>query len=59
MKNQILKAINHINFISKKDLEITILINLQNNTASNYDYHSAEDKLNDCMLLSCHVRISE
>ena len=48
MENQILKAINHIKFISKnKFCTIKIFNYLQNNLVSNYDYHSVEDKLNE------------
>ena len=42
MENQILKAINHIKYVSKKKhCPIKISNNLQNNGASNYDYNSA------------------
>ena len=46
IENQILKAINHIKYISKKKpCTLKIFHYLQNNYASNYDYHSVEDKL--------------
>ena len=48
IENKILKAINHINYISKKKpCNLKFLNYLQNNYASNYDYHSAEAKLNE------------
>ena len=48
MENQLLKAINHIKYISKKKpCTLKIFNYLQNNYASNYDYHSVEDKLNE------------
>ena len=48
MENQILKAINHIKYVSKKNACTLKIFNyLQNNYASNYDYHSVEDKLNE------------
>ena len=47
-ENQILKAINHIKYISKKKpCTRKIFKYLQNNYASNYDYHSVEVKLNE------------
>ena len=47
MENQILKAINHIKYVSKKKPCTLKKFNyLQNNYASNYDYHSVEDNLN-------------
>ena len=47
-ENQILKAINHIKYISKKKpCTLKIFNYLQNNYASNYDYHSVEAKLNE------------
>ena len=48
MENQILKAIKHIKYISKKKpCYLKIFNYLQiTNVASNYDYHSVEDKLN-------------
>ena len=46
IENQILKAINHLKYISKKKpCTLKIFNYLQNNYASNYDYHSAEVKL--------------
>ena len=48
MENQILKAINLIKYISKKkSCTFKIFDCLQNNLASNYNYHSIEDKLNE------------
>ena len=48
LENQILKSINHIKYISKKKpCTLKIFSYLQNNYASNYDYHSMEDKLNE------------
>ena len=48
MENQILRAINHIKFVSKKKpCALKIFNYLQNRYASNYDYHSVEDKLNE------------
>ena len=47
IENQILKAINHIKYISKKKpCTLKIYNHLQNNYASNFDYHSVEAKLN-------------
>ena len=43
IENQILKAINH----KKKPCTLKIFNYLQNNYASNYDYHSVEVKLNE------------
>ena len=43
-----MKAINHIKYISKKTLCTLKIFNyLQNNYASNFDYHSVEAKLNE------------
>ena len=48
IENQILKAINHIKYISKKKhCTLKIYNYLQNNYASNFDYHSVEAKLNE------------
>ena len=48
MENQILKVINHVKYISKKKpCTLKIFNYLQNNYASNYDYHSVEVKLNE------------
>ena len=48
IENQILKAINHIKYISKKNpCTLEIFNYLQNNYASNYDFHSVEVKLNE------------
>ena len=48
IENQILKAMNHIKYISKKKPCTLKTFNyLQNNYASNYDYHSVEVKLNE------------
>ena len=48
IENQILKAINHIKYISKqKPCTLKIFNYLQNNYASNFDYHSIEAKLNE------------
>ena len=48
IENQILKTINHIKYISKKKpLTLKIFNYLQNDYASNYDYHSVEAKLNE------------
>ena len=48
IENQILKAINHIKDISKKKpCTLKIYNYLQNNYASNFDYHSVEAKLNE------------
>ena len=45
------KAINHVKYISeKKPCTLKIFNYLHNNYASNYDYHSAEDKLNELKL---------
>ena len=45
IENQILKAINHIKYISKKKpCTFKIFDYLQNNYASNYGYHSVEVK---------------
>ena len=46
IENQILRAINHIKYISKKKpCTLKIFNYLKNNYASSYDYHSAEAKL--------------
>ena len=48
IENQILKAINQIKFIGKKKpCTLKIFNYLQNNYASNYDYHSIVGKLNE------------
>ena len=48
IENQILKAINHVKYISnKKPCTLKIYNYLQNNYASNFDYHSVEAKLNE------------
>ena len=48
IENQILKAITHIKYISrKKPCTLKIFNYLQNKYASNYDYHSVEAKLNE------------
>ena len=48
MENQTLKAINHTKYVSKKKTCTLKIFNyLQNNYASNYDYHSVEDKLSE------------
>ena len=48
IENQILEAINHIKYISKKKpCTLKIYNYLQNNYASNFDYHSVEAKLNE------------
>ena len=47
IENRILKVINLINYISKKKpCTLKIFNYLQNNHASNYDYHSVGAKLN-------------
>ena len=46
MENQILKAINHIKYVSKKKhYPVKIFNYLQNNGASNYDYDSVVNKI--------------
>ena len=48
IENQFLKAMNHIKHISKKKpCTLKIYNYLQNNQASNFDYHSVEAKLNE------------
>ena len=48
IENQISKAINHIKYISKKKpCTLKIFNYLQNNYASNYDYHSVQVKLKE------------
>ena len=48
IENQILKAINHIKYISKKKpCTLEVFNYLQSNYASKYDYHSVEDELNE------------
>ena len=48
MENQILIAINHIKYVSKKKpCTLKIFNYLQNNYALNQDYHSVEVKLNE------------
>ena len=48
IENHTLKAINHIKYISKKKpCTLKIFNYLQNNYASNFDYHSVEAKLNE------------
>ena len=46
MENQILKAINHIKYVSKKKhCPVKIFNYLRNNGASNYDYDSVVNKI--------------
>ena len=46
IENQILKAINHMKYISKKKpCTLKVFNYLQSNYASKYDYHSVEDEL--------------
>ena len=50
MENQILKAINHIKYVSKKKhCPVKIFNYLQNNGASNYDYDSVVNKIQELM----------
>ena len=50
MENQILKAINHIKYVSKKKhCPVKIFSSLQNNGASNYDYDSVVNKIQELM----------
>ena len=50
MENQILKAINHMKYVSKKKHRIAKISNdLQNNGASNYDYDLAVKKIQELM----------
>ena len=50
MENQILKAINHIKYVSKKKhCSVKIFNYLQNNGASNYDYDSVVNKIQELM----------
>ena len=50
MENQILKAINHIKYVSKKKhCPVKIFNYLQNNGASNYDYDSVVKKIQEFM----------
>ena len=50
MENQILKAINHIKYVSKKKHCPGKIFNyLQNNGASNYDYDSVVNKIQELM----------
>ena len=50
MENQILKAINHIKNVSKKKhCPVKIFNYLQNNGASNYDYDSVVNKIQELM----------
>ena len=48
MENQILKAINHIKYISMKKFYTNRIFNyLQKSLASNYDYHSGNGITDD------------
>ena len=50
MENQILKAINHIKYVSKKKhCPVKIFNYLQNNGPSNYDYDSVVNKIQELM----------
>ena len=50
MENQILKAINHMKYVSKKTHRIAKIFNdLQNNGASNYDYDLVVKKTQELM----------
>ena len=50
MENQILKAINHIKYVSKKKhCPVKIFNYLQNNGALNYDYDSVVNKIQELM----------
>ena len=50
MYNQLLKAINHIKYVSKKKYcPVKIFNYLQNNGASNYDYDSVVNKIQKLM----------
>ena len=50
MENQILKAINHIKYVSKKKhCPVKIFDYLQNNGVSNYDYDSVVKKIQELM----------
>ena len=50
MENQILKTINHIKYVSKKKhCPVKIFNYLQNNGASNYDYDSVVNKIQELM----------
>ena len=50
MENQILKAINHIKYVSKKKhCPVKIYNYLQNNGASNYDHVSVVNKIQELM----------
>ena len=52
MENQILKAINHIKYISMKKFYTNRIFNyLQKSLASNYDYHSGNGITDD----SCKI----
>ena len=51
MENQILKAINHIKYVSKKkNCPVKFLNYLQNNGASNYDYNWIVKKIQELTL---------
>ena len=46
MDNQVLRAINHIKYVSKKKPSTLKIFNyLQNNGASNYNYESLENEI--------------
>ena len=50
MENQILKAINHIKYVSKKKhCPVKIFSSQQNNGASKYDYDSVVNKIQELM----------
>ena len=50
MKNQILKAINHIKYVSKKKhCPVKVFNYLQNKGASNYGYDSVVNKIQERM----------
>lgn len=49
MENQILKAIKHIKYVSKKYWPIKIFNYLRNNGASNYDYDPKVKSIEELM----------
>ena len=62
MDNQVLRAIDHIKYVSKKKLSSVKIVNyLQNNGALNYDYESLENEIaelrnNGTELLMKHLK---
>ena len=60
MQNQILKTINHINYVSKKKHSLEKKFNyLENNGASNCDYDSVVNKIQELMENGLLIRFTK